>query len=125
MSEGKGSQGAFELIYGKKYWDPTGKHPSGFGSIPEDRIDYLLLLQSLVDHPKINKVVDIGFGDFQISGRIRFPKNKTYHGYDVVETNRRPNETNKFFSIIKGIRYFNDTGDLLLTKDVIQHWPNS
>lgn len=79
----------------------------------------------MIDHPKINKIVELGFGDFQLSGRLRIPASKTYHGFDVAKVLLRPNETNKFFSIITGIHDFNETGDLLLIKQVMQHWPNA
>jgi hypothetical protein len=76
-------------------WDPTGIHPSGGGSAPELNIKYLLLLQSLVGNPKINKIVEIGFGDFQLTGLIIFEKDKRYIGYDVVKSLLRENKENK------------------------------
>ena len=52
-----GSQKSLEIIYEKGYWDGRKRHPSGAGSVPETNIDYLLLVQQLIDHPKINKIV--------------------------------------------------------------------
>ena len=107
LNRDMGSQKSFEEIYEKGYWDGSKTHPSGAGSVPETNIDYLLLVQQLIDHPKINKIVELGFGDFQLSGRLRIPPTKQYYGYDVVKKLLRPNETNKFFIIIKGIHDFN------------------
>ena len=59
-----------------------------------------------------------------MSGTLKIPKDKLYIGYDVVESLRRPNETNRKFVIYKNIHDFNETGDLLLAKQVIQHWPS-
>jgi len=44
--------------------------------------------------------VEVGFGDFNITGKIMFNDNQTYIGYDVVESLKRPDSENKFFKII-------------------------
>jgi hypothetical protein len=42
------------------------------------------MVQHLVDNPKIKKIVEVGFGDWQLTGKIIFAKDKRYVGYDVV-----------------------------------------
>lgn len=82
------------------------------------------MLQHLVDHPEINRIVEIGFGDFNVTGEIRLKKNKTYIGYDVVDSINRLDNKNEFFKIIHSIEDLEFVeGDLLITKDVIMHWP--
>ena len=68
----------------------------------------------------------MGFGDYNLTSRINLRDNQTYTGYDVVESLRVPDTKNKFFKIISEIYDLKDIegGDLLISKDVQQHWPN-
>ena len=64
--------------------------PSGTGSDPHDLYKYLVILQHLADYPGINKIVEVGFGDHNVTGQIIWNKNQRYTGYDVSETMKRP-----------------------------------
>ena len=55
LNKDMGSQKSFELIYEKGYWDGSKRHPSRAGSVPETNIDYLLLVQQLIDHLRSTK----------------------------------------------------------------------
>ena len=37
----------------------------------------------------------------------------------------RPSAPNREYRLIKGLRDVNETGDLLIVRDVMMHWPNS
>jgi hypothetical protein len=52
-------------------------------------------------------------------------EHKTYLGFEVVEQIRRPNTYNREFRIVKGLREVNESGDLLIVRDVMMHWPTS
>ena len=68
--------------------------------------EYLTKLQKLIDHPKIKRIVEVGFGDFILSSQLKIPADKLYIGYDVVESLMRKNETNRKFKMMKDIYEF-------------------
>ncbi len=72
----------------------------------------------------MKKIVEVGFGDYQLSRLIRIPQDKKYIGFDVVPSLLQPNTINREFRIVSSIYDMNEEGDLLVSKDVIQHWPN-
>lgn len=82
-----------------------------------------MLVQFLIDSPEINKIVEVGFGDFHLASTYRLREEKTWIGYDVVPSLLRPNEGNRLFKLMDDIYSFKEEGDLLIEKDVIQHWP--
>lgn len=118
----------FTDIYDGNHW---GKG-SGVGSNPTNAAEYISLLQSYFDDPRFNTFVDLGCGDWQIMSQIKIPVNKTYIGYDVVASVIDSNKQrfaahNVHFYTIKDLREFKTNGksaDLLIVKDVLQHWPN-
>jgi len=57
----------------------------------------------LVDCSNINRIVEVGFGDFNIFGQIRLDDIKTYIGYDVADAVKRKDSKNEFFKIISDI----------------------
>ena len=89
------NQAAFNKIYGDASigW-PKSKNgeilPSGLGSDPHDLFKYLVILQHLADYPGINKIVEVGFGDHNVTGQILLNKDQKYTGYDVAEILKRP-----------------------------------
>ena len=85
----------------------------------------MLILQHLVDHPDIKTIIEVGFGDFNMTGSIHFFPNRQYIGYDVVPSLMKPNQTNKHFRLYSSVRELNETADLLICRQVMQHWPNS
>ena len=118
----------FSKIYSYNIW---GKG-SGIGSDPENAKPYLKLLQQYINDDRIHTIVDLGCGDWQIMSNINIPDNKAYKGYDVVSSVQQANikkfaKPNIQFYIIQDLEYFKRKkvyGDLLIVKDVLQHWPN-
>lgn len=50
-------------------------------------------------------------------------QHKTYIGFEVVEAIKRKSQGNLEYRIVKGLKEVNQTGDLLIVRDVMQHWP--
>ncbi|HSX20388.1 MAG TPA: class I SAM-dependent methyltransferase [Gammaproteobacteria bacterium] len=119
----------FSEIYATDEWQGG----SGPGSNPQNAAPYMTLLQQYFYDPRFNVIVDLGCGDWQIMRNIQIPDGKKYLGFDVVpsviETNERQfTKSNVGFYHITGLRAFkakNISGDLLIVKDVMQHWPFS
>ena len=117
---------AFTEIYNKNLWGEG----SGPGSDPENSKPYLGLLQTYLNSPKFTSIVDLGCGDWRLMATLIVPSNKIYDGFDVVQsvidknskTYTKPNI--HFHHIHNIIDFNNQKGDLLIVKDVLQHWPN-
>ena len=75
---------SFSTIYTTKAWSADPKHPSGPGSIPTNQLQYLINFQHIVDKPDIKTIVEIGFGDFQMTGSVIIDEPKSYTGYEVA-----------------------------------------
>jgi len=114
----------FEQIYATNEWG----HGSGEGSLPAHTRQYAQLVQQFVRDKGVKTVVDLGCGDWQFSRYIDWGAAE-YIGYDLVrsvvernqETFRKPEISFQLFS-----GNFDDLGsaDLLIVKDVLQHWSN-
>lgn len=102
---------------------------SGLGSIPDATVVYRQVVQRLLDAPDVRTVVDAGCGDWQIS-RLLDWSGVSYLGVDVVPELIQRN-TAEFGRA--GIRFEArdmsqaalPKADLLVCKDVLQHWPNA
>lgn len=110
----------FTEIYKNNTWGG-----SGGGSIPEVTIDYRKLIEKFITENNIKKVVDFGCGDWMFSHLVNWGQSE-YLGIDCVES--VINENVKKFSSEK-IKFkcsdtLDESGDLLLVKDVFQHWTN-
>lgn len=47
-------------------------------------MDFILRLQHTIDHPKIHKIVEVGFGDFGVISEIYLSdKSYVYLGYEL------------------------------------------
>jgi len=112
----------FEQIYAHNSWG----HGSGEGSLPVHVRSYVRFLQKFLRQQRVASVVDFGCGDWQFSRSIPWDGIE-YRGYDivpaVVSANRRRygSATVSFHEI--GTTF--DTlppADLLIVKDVLQHW---
>ena len=120
-------------VFSKIYEDGIWGGDSGLGSSPSNAAEYINLLQSYIDDPRVHTIVDLGCGDWRIMSQITIPKGKTYIGYDVVpkliEANKQKYaKLNVHFYAIKDLHELkskNVKADLLVVKDVMQHWPNS
>ncbi len=114
----------FSGIYERNAWIVG----SGEGSLPENTIIYRTFLQHFLQEKKIQTVLDIGCGDWQLGSRIDW-SGIEYVGIDIVpsviEMNRRryPSEHLSFVCADATTERL-PPADLLLIKDVLQHWPN-
>ncbi|PIE43134.1 MAG: glycosyl transferase [Gammaproteobacteria bacterium] len=114
----------FEQIYKTNEWG----HGSGEGSLPVHTKGYVNFINKFLKKYSIKSVVDLGCGDWQFSRFINW-REALYVGYDLVEQVITFNKAH--FSSDK-IRFFHYSGDvnelpsadLLIAKDVLQHWSN-
>ena len=112
----------FEQIYATNEWVKG----SGEGSFPINNRGYIAFLEGFLREHAIESVVDLGCGDWQFSKDIDWGHSH-YHGFDIVASvivgnrKRYSSETVRF-SAYSGD--FNELpgGDLLIAKDVLQHW---
>ena len=117
---------AFTEIYDKNVW---GKG-SGPGSDPQQAKVYLPFLQKYLNNPAMHSILDLGCGDWQLMSTLTIPDSKVYTGFDLVksvieENIKKHKKNNVNFQLIHNILDFQSQhGDLLVVKDVIQHWPN-
>jgi len=115
----------FSKIYAKNIWGGG----SGTGSkMSPDNYWYLGLLSTVLEKQK--KVADIGCGDFNIMKHIDWNSlGIDYNGYDVVEdlvlhnNHDYGNEFIKFKHLDISLEpHLIEGYDLVILKDVIQHW---
>jgi len=115
----------FNKIYEKQMWGIG----SGSGSSEKNSGPYRQFLQSFIDkRPDIKTIVDFGCGDWQIMSLINLPSSIHYIGLDIVPSIISNNNT-KFATEKINFLLIQDEaalpeGDLLIVKDVLQHWPN-
>ena len=114
----------FERIYADNEW----KYGSGEGSLPVHTAPYRCFIENFIKEHKIESVVDFGCGDWQSSRLIDWEGVK-YIGFDIVpsviEENRvRYSRPNVEFRIFKDQFSELPITDLLIVKDVLQHWSN-
>lgn len=114
----------FERIYMHNHWG----HGSGEGSLAIHAHPYVEFLQRFLRRKRIGSVVDFGCGDWQFSSAIRWGDIE-YRGYDIVPAVIAANRQR----YQKGRISFHEMGtslaelpaaDLLIVKDVLQHWSN-
>ena len=111
----------FERIYAHDDWG----HGSGEGSLALHVRPYVNFLQRFLRRKQIASVVDFGCGDWQFSQAIRWGDIE-YRGYDivpaVVAANRRRFQRSRisFHEITDASAL--PGADLLIVKDVLQHW---
>lgn len=114
----------FERIYEADHW----KGGSGVGSAPEATQRYREVLRRVLDELHITSVVDLGCGDWQCSGLVDW-SGVSYVGVDIVPEVIRNNELahgadNIRFVCLDAVRGHLPGADLLIAKDVLQHWRN-
>ncbi|PID43694.1 MAG: glycosyl transferase [Proteobacteria bacterium] len=114
----------FEEIYKTNEWG----HGSGEGSLPVHTRGYVRFIEKFLNTYNIRSVLDLGCGDWQFSRFIDW-KSVSYTGYDVVEPvisfNREyfANEKTRFVHYSGNPKEL-PPADLLIAKDVMQHWSN-
>lgn len=113
----------FNNIYQFNAW---GKG-SGPGSIYENCKVYVQYLQNFLKHNNIKSVCDVGCGDWQFSKHIDW-KGIDYTGIDVsniiLENTKKYSTDNVKFLELNAIEDGIPDAELLIMKDVIQHWSN-
>ena len=114
---------AFTEVYRCDDWQGG----SGHDSTPDTTREYRELIEHFLLTHNIKRVVDIGCGDWQFSQLINWG-DVEYLGIDtvqeVVEENRRRFGQRYKFECLDMTHEALPPGDLLLMKDVLQHWPN-
>ena len=132
-SLGKTNQQIFDEIYRSRHWKGPGEISSGLGSLPGNSRQYEDAVVAYVEaNPGIATIVDVGCGDFQVSGRIlaRLPETVRYIGLDVsqvaIEHNQRKFASDRIsFRHLDAVTEPLPPGDLVLVREVLQHLPNA
>jgi SAM-dependent methyltransferase len=113
---------AFSSVYARDDWQGG----SGRGSTPENTAEYRALIERFLQTHDIKRVVDIGCGDWQFSHLINWG-NIDYLGIDtvpaVIEANRQRYGAPYRFECLDVTRDTLPPADLVILKDVLQHWP--
>jgi SAM-dependent methyltransferase len=114
----------FEEIYATGEWGIG----SGDGSDASENSGYVQFLQRFLKERNIKSVVDLGCGDWQTSRFVDW-SGIHYQGFDLVRPVIEQNIANFSrpgveFAVFSG--NFSDLpqADLLIVKDVLQHWSN-
>jgi hypothetical protein len=119
--------GAFRRLYEDPTSDWGGN--SGPGSAPYFMIEYRAFLEKFIFMNNVKTVVDIGCGDWQFSKYINFDGIE-YTGFDVVPRVVEGNQRSYGSPAVNFHQMPQDLSkvpgaDLLIMKDVLQHFPNS
>lgn len=116
----------FTRIYDKNIWG--GGSGKGSGVLYNKK--YIRFLEDMIHNPenKIKTVLDLGCGDWTFSRTVDW-KNIEYHGVDcvksVVSNNKQFEAPNiKFTHQDFTIEPITGKYDLIILKDVLQHWSN-
>lgn len=113
----------FDAIYRDKVWGEG----SGGGSQLSISRPYADLVSDFIRDHKLSRVIDLGCGDWLV-GRMFRLGSATYHGIDAAEAviaALAPHQTESIkFSCIDATSEPLPPGDLLLIRDVMQHWSN-
>jgi SAM-dependent methyltransferase len=112
----------FEPIYVRNTWGSG----SGWGALPKNVRPYMRFLQQFLRRKQIQSVLDVGCGDWQFSRHINWT-GINYLGIDVVPDvikNHQANyqTANVQFAVSDFLADQLPPADLLVTKDVLQHW---
>ncbi len=101
---------------------------SGQGSVAAHTLPYRRLLQLVLGSSDVHTVVDAGCGDWQVAQMLDW-SGVHYQGVDVVrsivdENERRFGSDSVRFTCLDVLDVDPPPADLLIVKDVLQHWPN-
>jgi len=115
----------FSRIYTTGEWGGG----SGDGSLPNNTESYRLLLASFIQKNNIKTVFDFGCGDWNFSRFIDW-SNVNYTGIECVKllvdnhNNFYKKDNINFIHLENAELFYSYKGDLLILKDVLQHWRN-
>lgn len=114
----------FNKIYEQNIWG----NGSGSGSTPANTEDYRIFLANFLKTNKVLSVVDLGCGDWQFSKLIDWT-GINYTGIDVSDVVLRNTKLfgSERISFLEMNALTDDlpSADLLIMKDVVQHWSNA
>lgn len=119
----------FTAIYRAQQW----YNGSGSGSQPANTTDYRDFLVKYIREHELTSAVDVGCGDWKFSWLVEWPEDFRYIGIDVVEKVIRINRHDWIDWGVADIQFVAadvmmmdelPPADLVIVKDVIQHWPN-
>lgn len=110
----------FTEIYDNNTWGG-----SGGGSMLSVNSQYIQILEFFMRINQIGTVIDYGCGDWQFSKEINWGKAK-YLGIDCVQSVIDKNTKEYSSTNVSFVRSekIDGVADLLLVKDVLQHWTN-
>lgn len=102
---------------------------SGRGSDKECTNEYRLLIKQIFTKYNIKTIIDFGCGDWKMLSSYNFENNQSYTGYDIVKSVIDANKKKFARNNIEFIQIDNSLtklkkGDIILIKDVFQHWNN-
>ena len=114
----------FEEIYDQNKWG----YGSGAGSLPNHTRSYARVLEEFISEHDIKTILDLGCGDWQFSRYIDWGEAR-YIGVDLVRSVIDRNielfsADNIEFRLFSGDFDELPEADLLIAKDVLQHWSN-
>jgi SAM-dependent methyltransferase len=122
----------FTKVYEEGWWGDSAEFDSGEGSVDDGFvIPYVASVVRFIEEHGVQRVVDLGCGDFQVGRRIVNDAPTTeYIGVDIVRSliarNRRLYEDRRVKFIHANL--ISDplpTGDLALVRQVLQHLSNA
>lgn len=116
----------FEEVYQKGIWSHADG--SGSDSRPEFVPDFFKHFSEILSEYNIKDVGDLGCGSHYIFKDYDWPEDITYTGYDASKTalERARKNCNRSDFKFQHLSDFNKIPphELLITKDVLCHWPN-
>jgi hypothetical protein len=114
----------FEKIYADDKWT----YGSGPGSLESINKPYIEFLESFIQNNKVDKIIDIGCGDFQFMRRVDMGQ-ASYLGFDVATSIVKVNQTKfgndrlKFCEMPDDFSQIPDC-DIFILKDIMIHLDN-
>lgn len=130
----KSTEAIFTEIYEKKLWGEAAdgrKYCSGEGTIDENVALYIKALQNFIQQKNIQRIFEIGCGDFSIMSKILSPYSQiSYTGADIVKNvinhlkKSYANEQIQFIHM-NAVEHNNyPPADLCIIRQVLQHLSN-
>jgi len=123
-------EGEFRVreVFSEIYRTNTWTYGSGEGSLPIHTRGYVRYLQRFLSRNRVRSVLDFGCGDWQFSRLIDW-SGVEYCGVDIVPEVVRRNECEFARENVRFAQFDEDpsslpAADLLIVKDVLQHWPD-